>query len=127
LAQSKKQDGDNITIKITDSNTNLLRYMYGIIISGDKGQKGAADNDGKITFEAQKIDSIILLFEFCPEKQSIFTIPANGHNYFEFRIEPWIMEVYFENLDLQITGDGLEGAHPLLAEGKKYNYEKAGH
>lgn len=126
LVRSEKQNGDNITIKITDSNTHLLRYVYGMIATGETRQQGAADTDGRMVFTPQKVDSISLVFEFCAEKQSVFPIPANGHNYFEFRIEPWIMEVYFENFDLHITEDGLEGSHPLLAENRKYNYEKAG-
>jgi len=127
LVRSEKKSGDNITIKITDANTHLLRYVYGIITAGEVMQQGAADSDGMMIFTPQKIDSIYLIFEFCPEKQSEFAIPANGHNYFEFRVEPWIMEVYFENFDLQIKDNGLEGNHPILAENRKYNYEKAGH
>lgn len=127
LVRSEKKAGDNITIKIADSNTNLLRYIYGMIKAGETRQQGAADGEGQMIFAPQKVDSILLVFEFCPEKQSVFAIPANGHNYFEFRIEPWIMEVYFDNLDLQMTDDGFEGNHPLLDPNKKYRFEKAGH
>jgi hypothetical protein len=127
LVRSMKKPGDHITIKILDANPHLLHYMYGLISSGYSGQQDTADADGQMTFRPQKLDTIVLLFEFCPEKQSVFTIPGGSDNYFEFRIEPWIMEVYFDNLDLQITENGLEGSHPLLVETRKYLYEKAVH
>jgi len=79
LIRSEKRSGDSITIKITDANTQLLRYVYGIIAADGKvTQQSAADSEGLMTFAPQKMDSIYLIFEFCPEKQSEFAIPANG-------------------------------------------------
>ncbi|MCW3116973.1 MAG: hypothetical protein JWM28_1055 [Chitinophagaceae bacterium] len=124
--QSKKTEGDNITVKMTDSNTMMLRHIYCVIQAGDKKQEGLADAAGTIIFTPQAVDSIVLIFEFCAEKQSIFAVPVKNHNYFEFRFEPWILEVLFENFVLQINDAGFSGMHPLL-KGKSYSYEKRGH
>jgi len=125
LIQSKKQGGDGITVKIIDSNAMMLRHVYCLIQSGNKKQQAAANAEGNMFFAAQDIESVTLLFEFCPERESIITIPVKDHNYFEFRFEPWVMEVFFKNFSLRVNEMELSGAHPIL-EGSNYRYEKAG-
>jgi len=125
LIKSEKRDDNGITVKIVDSNGNMLRYVYCFIQSGNKKQQGVANSDGNIFFTAQDVDSITLLFEFCPERETKIVMPVKDHNYFEFRFEPWIMEVFFKNFSLQLNETELSGAHPIL-EGSNYHYEKAG-
>ncbi|MGC4039133.1 MAG: hypothetical protein QM764_24455 [Chitinophagaceae bacterium] len=125
LINSKKTSEKGITIKVTDQNTNLLRYIYCEVQSGHTKQHAKANENGEFFFTLQEVDSLILLFEFCPEKETKIVIPMKGNNYFEFRIEPWLMEVYFKNFSLQLREPGLAGGHPIM-EGSDYRYEKAG-
>jgi len=62
------------------------------------------------------------VFEFCPEKVSVFELNKN-HNYFEFNFEPWITEFFFTDFHLKLDNKGLKGKHPLLDE-KEYRFEK---
>jgi hypothetical protein len=72
------------------------------------------DEKGVISLATQPLESIELLFAFCPEKVSLFkSVPAE-HNSFVFRFEPWMMEFFFENFKLAVTDKGLRGASPVL-------------
>jgi hypothetical protein len=125
MVNAKKVKSDNITIRITDSNEMVARYMYCIIRGGGQQQESAFNSDGTLSFTPQPVETIELLFEFCPEKTSVFSLQAKDYDYFEFRSEPWIMELFFENFKLQTEEDGLNGAHPLL-NGQSFQYRKAG-
>jgi hypothetical protein len=117
LLNSRSVSKDSINIWVINSNQMVSRHLYCIIRGGGREQQGHFGNDGMIRFEQQPVESIELHFRFCPEKTSVFTIEAKEHNYFEFRFEPWIMELFFENFRLQTGNDRLSGAHPLLNGG----------
>ena len=87
------------------------------------GQKPLT-NDGNIFFTAQDVDSIALLFEFSPERETKIVMPVKDHNYFEFRFQPWVMEVFFRDFELNIEAAGLAGPHPLLT-GPSYQFIKS--
>jgi len=128
LASSKQTKDDSIIIKIIDSSGFFLSHVYCMlhpiaIGSGEKKVEAVSNKEGVIRFPKQDIDSLTLIFEFCPERSSIFTINDPAHNYFEFRFEPWMMEVFFTNYSLHINGNDLEGPHPLLT-GKSYDFIK---
>ena len=61
----------------------------------------------------QQVDSIEILFEFCPEKKTVFSVNAKENHSFEIVPEPWLMEIFFHNFSLQLTKTGLAGGHPL--------------
>lgn len=123
LVTSKAVPGDQISIRIIDSNSMLLPYVHARISPGDADQLVTADQQGMILLPKQKIDCITLLFEFCPERHSTFSVADTTHNYFEFRFEPWLMEVFFNNFALQSDKNGLYGKHPLM-EGAQFRYNK---
>jgi hypothetical protein len=125
LIRSAKTENGDITIKIIDSNTIFLRSVYCVLTGEGKTQEAMADDEGKINFKAQAIDTIKLVFEFCQEKASVFTIATKDHNEFEFRFEPWMVEVFFKDFRLKREEKKLTGPHPLL-RGDLFNYEKAG-
>jgi len=64
-----------------------------------------------------------LLCELSAERVSTFTLNNAMHNFYTFRFEPWIVEVFFKEFTLQFVKDHLEGKHPLL-EGENYKYVK---
>ncbi len=123
LISSKKIDNDSVTIKIIDSNGIFLSHLYCRMGSGEKKWEQISDKEGLIRFPKYAVDSLSLIFEFCPERTSVFTISDPTHNYFEFGFEPWIMEVFFSNFRLNIEAHDLKGPHPLLT-GTSYNFIK---
>jgi hypothetical protein len=60
----------------------------------------------------------------CPERSYTFEPLHPGDNYFEFTIDPAIMDFYFDNLTYQIEGDQLKGKHPML-RGDEFVFRKA--
>lgn len=123
LMESKNVPDDNITVQITDRNRNLLRYVYASLQKEEQESWQPANNDGLILFPQQEIKDISILFEFCPEKISTFTDINKKHNYFTFRFEPWIVEVFFKNFVLKAGPDGLTGRHPLM-KGDQFLYAR---
>ena len=115
--------GRGITIKMTDKNPIFQKHVYASIKNGENGSWQRPDAKGEIHFPGEDAAVITLAFEFCPERFTFFPIANKEHNYFEFRLEPWIMEVFFNNFRLKIEKYALTGKHPLLV-GEKYVYEK---
>lgn len=122
LVNSKKINGDSITIKITDQNSLLVKYVYGKLSLADAELEAMTNEDGEMKFPATAPKILSLVFQFCPEKVSLFELSEN-HNYFEFRFQPWIMEYFFNDFRLRLDGKNLKGKHPLLDD-KEYVFEK---
>jgi len=123
LLESKTVAGDLIYLHIKDNNQTLIRHVYGSLQKGAEGTWMPANTDGDIIFPKQEIDTVSLIFEFSPERFSIFNIIEKTHNDFIFRFEPWIMEVFLDGFSLRVDKSGLYGRHPVL-DGEKYRYEK---
>ncbi len=117
LITNKVVNNDKVTIKIIEENTFFLPHVYAIVKSGNKQLEALSDKDGFISFPKQAVDSIVLLFEFSPEKTAVFAFSNKEDNYFEFRFDPSVMDVVFEDLTLTLDDEGLSGQHPLLREG----------
>ena len=122
MINSKRTADDFITVRITDSNSLLLRYVYSKIDFADASMEEMTNNEGKIQFPKKQIKRLSLIFQFCPEKISVFTLD-NNHNYFEFRFEPWLAEYFFSDFHLRIDGKDIRGKHPLLDD-KEYVFIK---
>ena len=125
LVGSKKTGDTMITIRISEENEIFLKSVYCIISGGGKTQESISDAKGMISFQPQEIDSIQLLFEFCPEKRSVFTIKGSADNSFEFRFEASMMDVFFNKFRLKSEPTQLSGPHPLM-KGESFIYKKAG-
>lgn len=123
LVDSSSDNNSFTTIKIEEKNTNLLRYVYCRIKAKDGDSLINADSGGYIAIADKSINTIQLLFEFCPEKISAFTLNTSTHNTFTFNFEPWLFEIFFKDFRLQFVKDHLEGKHPLL-DNKNYIYSR---
>ena len=123
LVSSGAAPANQITARISAKNTMLLQYVNFTLYSNGKALSHAADSKGFVNFTKQKVDSLILQFEFVPERKSVFTGLIPGHNYFEFSFEPWLVEVFFNEFKLLYNEGNLEGKHPLLG-GENYVYLK---
>lgn len=115
--------GRGITIRVVDKNSFFPKHVFASLKNGEDGSWKMPDDKGMISFPDQQADVISLVFEYCPERFTFFPVANKEHNYFEFRLEPWVMEVFFNNFPLQVKKRVLIGKHPLLA-GKEYIYEK---
>lgn len=111
-----------ITIQVDDANKNILRYVQGVVKTKSGEEPFEMSNDGVAQLKYEPIDSIALIFTLCPDRYSVFAA-GTGNNYFLFKIEPWIAEVFFENFSLKYADNTLTGKHPLLID-KEYTYEK---
>lgn len=123
LITSKAVPGTYTTIRIIENNAMLLPYVNAKVSPGHINPVLTTDKKGIIALPRQAVDTIMLLFEFCPERYSTFSVADSTHNYFEFRFEPWLMEVFFANFSLLVDEKGLYGSHPLM-EGAQYRYNK---
>lgn len=123
LVSGRETNESQTSIKISDPNKALLPFVL-VRLHAAKGViEERADSEGYIHIPLQPIQKIELAFELCADRFSTF-IPANSKlNAFEFRFEPWIAEVFFNNIVVYKSADGLQGSHPLL-EGNSYTYEK---
>jgi hypothetical protein len=124
LVRSEKVPGNLSTFRIVDNNEMLLRYVDVIFENGKAVVKKTTDSKGLIEIPKQPIDSLALLFTLCPDRYSVFPVSDKEHNYFEFRFEPWIVEVFFKNFILKVDKSNLAGKHPLLT-GELFTYEKS--
>ncbi|WP_149243867.1 hypothetical protein [Dyadobacter sp. 32] len=123
LVTSKATEDSSTIVRITSSNSQLLPHFEVMLRSATGENYGKSDAEGVFIGPKSKLASIELFFNFCPERFSTFPI-QNADNYFEFRMEPWIAEIFADNIVLKVTVDGLEGQHPLL-KGDSFRYTKA--
>jgi len=115
--------GRGTIIKITDKNPIFQKHVFASLKNGEDGSWKSPDTKGEINFPDSEASIITLAFEFCPERFTFFPIENKEHNYFEFRLEPGIMEVFFDNFPLKMKRHVLIGRHPLL-KGDEFIYEK---
>lgn len=122
LIDSSKKNNNFTTVKIEENNTNLFSLVHCIAKTQDGDSLFDANHDGLI-FLPHGTDTIYLVSELCSERISSFSISEKEQNYFAFRFEPWIAEVFFKDFDLAFADDHLEGKHPLLGD-KTFEYVK---
>jgi hypothetical protein len=124
LLHTKKQNIAGITVSINGGNEYLRKKIHAVIMHGGKEEQAGSNEKGIILAKTAMADSIILLFEWCPEKRFVFAVPDTTHNYFEFRVEPALLDVVFEDFRLQLNADGFTGPHPLDLT-KSFDYKRS--
>ena len=113
-----------VAMKIVGANPQLLGHVYFSLHQGQKGSWLKTNARGEATFPLQAVTTVSIVFEFCQERFTHFSVEHPDHNYYEFRFEPWLMEVFFDNFRLNISKYALSGKHPLI-QGEKFVYEKS--
>ncbi len=121
LVKSSKTDNDFINVVVDHTNPMLLRHVYCSLQNGAEGSWEQMSQHGDVQFPPQQVDSISLLFEFCPERTSLIPVTFKDHNEFVFRPEPWLVEVFLDNFQLRVDNGTLKGRHPLM-EGDAFVY-----
>lgn len=123
LVNSRVVNENAVTLKITGGNPVLLRHVFFSLQNGATGTWQQTNERGEVQFPLQPVSTVTVVFEFCPERFTHFIIDTPDHNYFEFRFEQWLMEVFFDNFQLKVSKYALSGKHPLM-KGEKFVYEK---
>jgi len=123
LVKSKKVEGGEVIIKISDPNTLLLRYVECAVKMGKNNLQSSTDDKGIAKFSIKTLEEISLVFHFCPERMSVFKVEDKTANYFEFNFESWVMDVFFDHFSLEIVGNQLIGRHPII-QGENHKYYK---
>lgn len=123
LVKSGRKDHDFIHIVLEGNNPMAMRHTFVSLDNGTEGSWKQMNQQGDVQFPKQEVHSISLLLEFCPERITAIAVTGKDHNEFIFRIEPSIIEVFFDNFTLNIEPDALSGGHPLM-EGNTFRYSK---
>ncbi len=116
LTDSSKTAGAFIFLQFDLKNPVLNNYIYAY--SGklkNEEYPVRANSNGLIKLPVTT-DSIHVLFEFVPERESVFSLNTKNFNHFTFALEPWITDVYFIDFRLTLTDNKLGGKHPLLTK-----------
>lgn len=122
LVTSKTVSDDFTTVKIVDSNQQILPFFEALLKTAEGEKYGKMNQEGTFQIPKIKTTGIDLFFTLAPERYTSFPVTSDD-NYFEFRIEPWIIEIFAENIVLKPTKNGLTGEHPLL-KGDAFSYGK---
>jgi hypothetical protein len=113
LTGSKKNLGNQMTLLISGAPPQLLTYISARVKSKGKEFSAAANDKGQIVLPVGQADSIVLQFQWCPEKASRFAVSNIGHNHFSFRMLPTITDVVFDRFTLAITSQEIFGPLPF--------------
>lgn len=124
LISSRTVPGNQLTLRIVDPNKQLLQYVAFATKNGTDIQREMANSEGEAKFAKQSAEAISLRFELCPDRYSVFPVTNKAHNYYEFRLEPWIAEVFFENVTYTISDNGFDGPLQILEPDKTYSFER---
>ena len=126
LVKSSKSSDSSIRIIISDPNPILASAVYAVLVNGNISSEPINNQKGIISFPMQAADSVKLLFEFAPEKVALFPLRLKEHNVYEFRFEPWVFDVEFQNQRFELTEEGLNGSLPFLKPGN-YHFKRNKH
>jgi hypothetical protein len=121
LLASKKQPGNQVTFSITSGNTMVLQYVQFLVNPGGNEEVLKTDSKGFAVTQIKPIQKLGILFELCADRPSFFDSLNNEHNFFQFGFEPWICEVFFNEMELEWKDGNMYGPHPLLKP-KIYTY-----
>lgn len=113
-----------LVLRVTDPNPMVLPYIYAQVQTAKGMLEGKCNQEGYIRFDKAVPQRISLIHEFWPDRFSIFEIAPSDNNWFEFSIDPHIVEIDFNGLVLHLEQDALSGPHPLLKPGQAYRFVK---
>ncbi len=93
---------DHTLIRISDRHPGILRHITVRLHTRHGIKDKFTDAQGTVLIERQPLQKIELMFELYPDRFSCFDIGDQRLSHFEFRFEPWITDIFFENLTIAI-------------------------
>ncbi len=122
---SSRKKGSGITIQVNDPNKMILSYMACRLSGKDFSDTLEANSEGTMHSDRHAADSMGLVHQLFSDRICYFDISKSSDNYFEFTIDPVIMNIYCNNLSLEIQDGYLQGKHQLLDPSKVYRFRKS--
>ena len=114
LVESKHSSSKKFAIKITDANKQVLPYVSAFVKGKKTELQERANGEGEIEFSNADIDTIYLHHEIWSNDPVAIPVDDKKKNYFEFRINPDIVNVVFKDIVLTPGDNELVGSHPLM-------------
>jgi len=113
LVKSKSiRSAPEFIVRIVEPNTALKQFVFVTAFSKGVASNRQTNREGLAIFNLKTVDSMKLVFQFCPERAT--TIKINGReNYYELGFQPWLFELFFINLEFKLEGDTLLGPNPF--------------
>ncbi|WP_336516379.1 hypothetical protein [Pollutibacter soli] len=125
LISSVKKTSPGVRFKVAGTNPMVLQHVVFRMHTPAGDIDKTTNSHGEVIFPAGKYKEIQVLFELCPDRFSVISLPDGDFNEYTVQIEEWITEVYCQNLRLKPEDGKLTGGHPLMA-GTEYSYRKQG-
>ena len=94
------------------------------VVAAEQSEVSETNDSGEAAFKIKSADTIFIYHPIFSDRASAFIPKNKTANYFEFKIEPSIMEIFCDSLVLEMKDGKLVGNHPLLDAGKEYEYVK---
>jgi hypothetical protein len=114
LVESRHTSSKKITVQITDANKQVLPFVS-ILLKGKNTELYAkANGEGEAVFSNADADTIYLQHEIWTNEPVAFALKDKTKNFFEFRINPDIVNVVFKDIILTAGDNELTGSHPLM-------------
>jgi hypothetical protein len=126
LIESRITNDKDFTIRFADINPSFFPFLECQLKTSGELLELKPGSDGMITAPPGDYTAIGFLFVLCGDRPSWITDLKKGHNSFTIGIEPWICEVFFNNIRLTVKEHMLVGQHPL-AEGNQFTFRKQDH
>ena len=121
---SKEAPGD-ITLHVTTPDPVFQSACFGILMNKGAMSEPVQCHNSVIRFQAQDTDSLMVLFEFTPEKRALFAFNSKEYNTAHLKPSETLLQVQFDHLSFVFDGNSLTGSLPLLKPGE-YKFEKNG-
>lgn len=104
-----KQDkkGKGYTIKVSDPNTYLLKYIKCMYFVGDVEKEVRTDDQGMVHIDEPHCDKIYLQHELFPDVASLIKDTDNENTNFEVTLSPSLVNVSFKGIDFIIDGNSI--------------------
>lgn len=114
LVTSKHAASKKFTVKITDANKQVLPFVSVYVKGQNTEMHERANGEGEVEFADADVDTIYLQHEIWLNEPVAVPVADKKKNYFEFRINPDIMNIDFKDIVLIISNNELTGGHPLM-------------
>lgn len=123
LISSLKKTSPGVRFKVAGTNPMVLQHVVFRIHTPAGDIDKTSNSHGEVIFPAGNYKEVQVLFELCPDRFSVLSLPQGDFNEHTVQLEEWITEVYCEHLKLKPGNGKLTGGHPLLT-GTEYSYRK---
>lgn len=118
LTDSKQGKSEQVLVYLTGPSPEMMHYFTAIGLHKGKQVSGTADKQGLIVLGLPRVDSLLLGFDWCPEKTFRYAVSSSAHNQFSFRVLPTLTDVVFDNQVFTVTQEGINGTLPFSGEHK---------